>query len=122
MPRGQLIKTAQFPYHVTNRANNQESFQLPLVEVYQNPARAGAVLTCGQWPFSTLRYLRFNQPFPIPISSPIIFDEKDNRAWEWLNLPHAAEAQDAIRRGLGHKNFKISSVGPRTIPVIDASI
>ena len=34
MTRARLIKTAQFPYHIVNRANNQEWFQLPLAQVW----------------------------------------------------------------------------------------
>jgi len=34
MPRKKLIRTTDFPYHVTTRANNREWFQLPLPEVW----------------------------------------------------------------------------------------
>lgn len=34
MPRKQLIRTSEFPYHVTTRTNNKDWFQLPLEEVW----------------------------------------------------------------------------------------
>ena len=35
MPRKNLIRTSEFPYHVTIRTNNKEWFNLPLKEVWQ---------------------------------------------------------------------------------------
>ena len=34
MPRRNLIKTADFPYHITTRSNHQEWFKIPLVRVW----------------------------------------------------------------------------------------
>jgi putative transposase len=34
MTRKQLIRTSEFPYHITARSNNQEWFQLPMNEVW----------------------------------------------------------------------------------------
>lgn len=35
MPRKNLIRSSQFPYHVTARANNQKWFQLPMNDVWK---------------------------------------------------------------------------------------
>jgi putative transposase len=45
MPRKNLIRSAQFPYHVTNRVNNREWFKLPLEQVWDIFARECFALT-----------------------------------------------------------------------------
>lgn len=36
MPRKPLVRTSQFPYHITMRCNNKEWFSLPLNEVWEH--------------------------------------------------------------------------------------
>jgi putative transposase len=35
MPRQQLVRTSEYPYHVTSRANNKEWFYIPLGDVWR---------------------------------------------------------------------------------------
>ncbi|MFT6067861.1 MAG: putative transposase [Bacteriovoracaceae bacterium] len=35
MPRKNLVRTSEFPYHVTSRCHNQDWFQIPLDEVWE---------------------------------------------------------------------------------------
>jgi putative transposase len=56
--------------------------------VYQNPVRAGLVIHCQDYRYSTLNYIISNRNFSIPIHDKFGF--KDGYALYWINHPISA--------------------------------
>jgi putative transposase len=66
--------------------------------IYQNPVRAGLVLNCEDYPFSTLRSIIKNINFSIPIFDKYGF--KDEYGLRWINQKIDSEEEKALKKRL----------------------
>lgn len=80
--------------------------------VYRNPVKAGICEKVAAYPYSTYGGLVGACPLPVSICSPqwkldrnLITDPEQLDSW--LNTPHKAEENDAIKKALLRKNFKL---------------
>lgn len=71
--------------------------------VYQNPIRAGLVTKCEDYPYSTLKYLRSNNNFSIPIHDKFGF--KDDYGLMWLNKSISDEELGLLKKKLARSTF-----------------
>lgn len=81
--------------------------------VIRNPAKAGLCECVSDYPFSSYAGEIGNVPLPLRILPPNSgFDKfvpcEAQRRDDWLNDPHPAELNEAIRKGLRKKEFKIN--------------
>ena len=69
MPRKNLIRTSEFPYHVTSRCHNQDWFQIPLNEVWELSGRAFKEAH-KMFPIKLISYVLMNNHYHMIIKTP----------------------------------------------------
>lgn len=82
--------------------------------VIRNPVKAGISNYVAGYPFSSYSGLVGSFPIPLAISNPMmelgrLIPEDASVRDQWLNKPHKAEVNEAIRKGLRREEFEVAS-------------
>ena len=73
--------------------------------VYQNPLRAGIVLKCEDYKYSTLRYKINSYRFCVPVEP--LLDIEDGLNLSWINSSYENEQVQVIKKSLKKKYFQV---------------